>query len=263
MGLINLLYASLLDLLFPSSCAVCGSFLFLDHKFVACNRCWEKEFRLYKGKLCKLCGHPLELLPGEGGLCKRCRREGRNFSFDKVKFFSLYQGLVEVSVKALKFDRVKHLAPIIGRTIKKDFLTFVKEVSPDYITTVPVSRKTLKERGFNQTEEILKGMGIGFYGLLEKGGEPEKQEYLSYKERLRNIKGVFKVKEGVNLKEKRVLVFDDVFTTGATASEVARTLKEAGAREVFVYTVAYTPLRVYEASNLVGLRKGKEPHLKL
>ncbi len=234
---------ALLDLLYPNFCGVCGSFLFKDHYFVACKECWEEKFTPYSGRKCSVCGHPLEFLPGAPSICRRCLEKKRTFNFDSVFYFTLYRGLPEFAVKELKFSRLKPVAQAIGETISGHLLEVLSQLGVDLIVPVPVSRETLRERGFNQTEEILKRAGIPYVSLLEKPFTPEKQSTLSFKERSENVRGVFRVKSEFKLEllGKSVLIFDDVFTTGATADEIAGLLKRHGAREVFVYTVCYTP----------------------
>ncbi len=234
---------ALLDLLYPNFCSVCGSFLFRNHYFVACKECWEESFTPYTGEKCSICGHPLEFLPGAPGICKRCLEKKRTFNFDSVFYFTLYRGLPEFAVKELKFSRLKPVANVIGKTISDHFLNFLSQLSVDLVVPVPVSRETLKERGFNQTEEMLKGAGVPYTPLLEKPFIPEKQSTLSFKKRSENVRGVFRIKDEFRMKllGKSVLIFDDVFTTGATANEIAGLLKRHGAKEVYVYTVCYTP----------------------
>ena len=234
---------ALLDLLYPQFCGVCGSFLFKNHYFVACKECWEENFTPYTGEKCSICGHPLEFLPGAPGICKRCLEKKRTFNFDSVFYFTLYRGLPEFAVKELKFSRLKPVADVLGKTVSSHFLNVLSQLSVDLVVPVPVSRETLKERGFNQTEEILKGTGVPYTLLLEKPFTSERQSTLSFKERSENVRGVFRVKEEFKMElfGKSVLIFDDVFTTGATANEIAGLLKRYGARKVYVYTVCYTP----------------------
>jgi competence protein ComFC len=236
--------SSILDLLFPSFCSVCGSFLIGEHKFVSCLPCWEENVKKYEGEKCINCGFPLEFLPGANGLCRRCLERRREFYFDGVEFFTLYSGLPEVALKELKFSKVRPIAYEIGREISEDLLEKIEKWKVDTVVPVPIGNGRLRERGFNQTEEILKGAKVKFKIAVEKEFESRRQSELSKEERIENVKELFKVRE--NLKRevfgKRVLIFDDVFTTGSTVNEIARVLKESGALSVFVYTVCYTPL---------------------
>lgn len=243
-GSLKNLVNAVLDVLYPNFCGVCGSFLFKEHYFVACKECWEEGFTPYTKERCSVCGHPLEFLPGAPGICKRCLEKQRRFNFDSVFYFTLYRGLPEFAIRELKFSRLKPVAEVIGKTISNHLLGVLKELEVDLVVPVPVSREILRERGFNQTEEILKGAQVHYTPFLEKPYTPEKQFTLSFKKRSENVRGVFQVKPEFR-KEifgKTVLVFDDVFTTGATVNEVAGLLKRYGANRVYVYTICYTPL---------------------
>jgi len=231
----------LLDLLFPEYCVACGSFLFLNHHHIACEECWRRHFTPYRGKKCLSCGHPVELLPGSGDYCKRCLTSGKVFEFEKVEFFALYDGIVEIALRALKFERKLPVAHSIGRTIAGHLKSFILRNGVEVVIPVPLHKESFKERGFNQCEEILKGSGIVFSPILEKIYQTPRQSSLNEKEREKNVKGVFRLTE--NVKNKKVLIFDDIFTTGSTVNEIAKVLKENGATKVFVYTVAYTPVQ--------------------
>jgi len=231
----------LLDLLFPEYCVACGSFLFLNHHHVACKECWRRYFVPYHGKKCLSCGHPVELLPGSGDYCKRCLTSGKVFEFDRVEFFALYDGLVEIALRALKFDKKLPVAYSIGETIAGHLKNFILRNGIELVVPVPLHRDSLKERGFNQCEEILKGAGVKFFPVLKKVYKTPRQSSLHEKEREKNVKGVFSL--AGNVKGRKVLVFDDIFTTGSTVNEIAKVLKKGKASKVFVYTVAYTPLQ--------------------
>ena len=232
----KLLKSIFLDLLFPEYCVACGSFLFLDHHYIACNECWESYFREFKGDKCSVCGYPLRLKPGTGTVCRECLESGKTFHFDGVNYFGFYDELIELSIKAVKFEKRLPVSREIGRTIEKHLKNYIKEVGAEIIIPVPLHPEELKERGFNQCEEILKGAGISFFSFVKKVYNTEKQASLPARRRRENVRGIFRVTG--NVKNKRVLIFDDVFTTGSTVNEIATELKEKGALKIFVYTVA-------------------------
>ena len=232
----KLLKSIFLDLLFPEYCVACGSFLFLDHHYIACNECWESYFREFKGKKCLNCGYPFRLKPGIEAVCRECLESGRTFYFDGVNYFGVYSELIDLSIKALKFEKKLPVSWEIGKTIENHLRSYIGEIDAEIVVPVPLHPEELKERGFNQCEEILKGAGISFFSLVEKVYNTEKQASLPANRRRENIKGIFRVTG--NVKSKRVLIFDDVFTTGSTVNEIAKELKEKGASKVFVYTVA-------------------------
>ncbi len=231
------IYQFIVDLLFPEYCAVCGKFLFGNHFLVACKDCWNEGFKEFTGEKCVICGYPVKFYPGAGKVCGRCIERKRKFSFDGVNYFTFYSGIVSHAIWKLKFRKQKELAKFIANSIKKHFLEYINEVKPHIITYVPLSKERIRERSFDQCEEILKHMGIRFEPVLEKL-HTKRQSELGIQERYENIKGSFVSKRKLN--GRTVLLFDDVFTTGATLNEASGVLKKAGASKVYCYTVAYT-----------------------
>ncbi len=236
MGIIKFFTDILLDLLYPSYCLSCGKFLLGNHKFISCTDCWETFFKEFKGKKCRNCGYPIELYPGTENFCKRCLLTNRKFAFDSVDYYAIYSGLVDLSIKELKFRKIKPVAYEIGKEISPFLKKFLKENKIEAVIPVPLHDRELEERGFNQCEEILKGAGIPFKNLIRKEFYTAKQSSLSVERRKDNVKGIFSVSQPVKL--KRVCVFDDIFTTGATLNEISLKLKEAGVEFVAVFTVA-------------------------
>lgn len=110
------------------------------------------------------------------------------------------------------------------------------------VVPIPISRSRLRQRGFNQAlllaRQIFPGISIS-WRLLEKVRETERQASLSLQERRKNIKGAFRASE--EAKGRRILLFDDVYTSGSTIEEAARSLMAAGARQVAALTLARTP----------------------
>ena len=112
-----------------------------------------------------------------------------------------------------------------------------------FLVPIPLSRKKLKERGFNQAQEIAKELSLSLKipllsDVLLKIKETSAQVELQGKDRQENIKGVFVCQKPDLIKSKKIILIDDVFTTGATMEECARVLKTAGAKEVWGVTVA-------------------------
>ena len=153
----------------------------------------------------------------------------------------LYQGHAAGSLKRYKFGRCRHYAQVYGRLLAMRIHRDLPMA--DVVTWVPVSRKRRRERGFDQVELLAKAvapeLGIPAEALLEKYRDNRANSGLrTPEERRANVLGVYKVPEGANVRGKRVLLLDDIVTTGATASECARVLLTAGAREVIFAAVA-------------------------
>lgn len=158
--------------------------------------------------------------------------------FSKVLSYGLYEGVLQEAISQLKFHGVKRLSKPLGRLL----LSFeLSGIDLDGIVPVPLSMKRLRERGFNQSLLIArivseeKGIPMLIDILLKKKETPPQTE-LSAKERLSNLKGAFEVKG--NIEGMRILLVDDVMTTGATVTECSKELIKAGAKEVIVLTLA-------------------------
>lgn len=158
--------------------------------------------------------------------------------FSKVLSYGLYEGVLQEAISQLKFHGVKRLSKPLGRLL----LSFeLSGIDLDGIVPVPLSMKRLRERGFNQSlliaRIVSKEKGIPMLiDILLKKKETPPQIGLSAKERLSNLKGAFEVKG--NIEGMRLLLVDDVMTTGATVTECSKELMKAGAKEVIVLTLA-------------------------
>lgn len=188
--------------------------------------------------LCPRCGLPYPS-GSPSHLCGPCS-EGE-YPFSKHRSYGLYQGTLEELIRRFKYGGQTFLKEALADLLFCAYMGLGEEV--DLVVSVPLSRGRLKERGFDQSLLLAKGFArrsalkLG-EGVLEKVKETPPQVGLSGKERRQNLRGAFAVKEPEAVKGKKVLVVDDVFTTGATLSEVSKVLLKAGAKEVFAITVA-------------------------
>jgi len=156
--------------------------------------------------------------------------------FSQVLNYGIYSGAMAEAIHQMKFYGVRRLAGPLGKLL---LMLGIPEY--DAIVPVPLSRKGLRERGFNQTllvsRVLSKELKIPLHiDMLFKRKDTPPQIGLNAKERMKNIKGAFEVNGRIN--NLRLLLFDDVMTTGATVRECSKTLIKAGAKEVFVITLA-------------------------
>ncbi len=197
---------------------------------------------------CVLCGAILE--PGQTDLCKNCRIEAPDYANRKTKLQFLdsftavwyYEGNVRRSILRYKFYHARALAPAYGRLLAMKLLQQHPE-GFDLLTWVPVSRLRRLTRGYDQVSLIARAVGreLGMtpVPLLKKVRHNRPQSGLhDPAQRRANVLGVYRVREGQALSGKRILLLDDVLTTGATAGEAARVLLTAGAKEVHCAAVA-------------------------
>ena len=170
--------------------------------------------------------------------CGECLRHPPPFSM--VLNYGLYSGALSEAIHLLKFSGLRRLARPLGKLLTELHLPCM-----DAIVPVPVSAKTLRERGFNQTLLLSKVLSRHLtipvhMNLLLKKRETLPQIGLGAKERGRNLRNAFEVTRRLN--KQGLVLLDDVMTTGATARECAKTLMKAGAREVVVVTLARSSL---------------------
>lgn len=177
-------------------------------------------------------------MEGKDDHCPQCQKNPPHF--DKALFYGLYQGKLEEAILRFKFQDHPNLSVSLGRLLTEKFKK--NGIQVDVVTWVPIHRRKLRLRGYNQAELLAKAfssnLGLPCADLLSKKRETKPQSRLSREERLKNVLGVFEPKASDGLLGKRILLIDDVITTGATASECARVLKEMGAEKVFVLTLA-------------------------
>ena len=201
-----------------------------------CGDCQKLKI---ESSYCERCGAHVS---DDAQICMQCKEYER--IFDKNFSAYVYKNSVSSAVQRLKFNQEKYLA--------KDFAKILKEkvdecnIMADFITFVPSTSKRIKQRGYNQSEEIAKELSevanIPCLSVLAKIKETAHQTHLNRKERLENLIGSIVVTNKWQVKGKVVLVVDDVFTTGSTISACARALKKAGATKVYGITVAKTQL---------------------
>ena len=202
---------------------------------------------------CKFCGASLERESWEP--CPKCRKapfwlEGAQGVFDGKHFLRCvcagwYQGALRDQVLAFKFSDHPQYARAYGPVLARQVRLFLPGTY-DVITWVPVSRQTLKKRGYDQArllaEETARALGREAVPLLEKArATPAQSSLESAARRRKNVKGVYAVPRPEQVAGQRVLLIDDILTTGSTLEEAARTLRAAGASQVVAAAFCRTP----------------------
>lgn len=196
---------------------------------------------------CVLCGRVLQ--DRQTDLCHSCRADTPEFSQGNIKLPYLaqyhalwyYEGTVRSSLLRFKFRNARSYAECYGRMIAMRLLQ--SRDSFDVLTWVPISRLRKWRRGYDQVELIANAagreLGITPVRTLKKvRHNPPQSGLANAPERRANVLGVYRVKVPQQIAGKRILLLDDIVTTGATASECARVLLTAGAKEVSCFAVA-------------------------
>lgn len=214
-------------------CIVCGKDIFDESGF--CADCL-KELVFNNGKTCLRCGVALD---GEEDYCGNC-------AFDKTYFDKgyspfCYEGAIRSVILDLKFHQKGAYAKVLAKYLA--FVALKENLQFDVVTFVPMSAKSLKKRGYNQARLLAEQFCdiLNIDALCEtvvKIRDTQPQEKLSRTERKTNLVGCFRFSPQANVKGKRVLLIDDIKTTGATVNECAKVLKRHGATSVIALTVA-------------------------
>jgi len=214
-----------------------------------CPAC-EHALQPRRAGYCPLCGE-LAAWPGLApGLCGRCLASPP--PWNHFFFHAAYEGLLRRMVLGLKFRNTLAWGHGLGALLAENpaLQGFLREGEAPLLVPVPLHLSRLRERGYNQATEIARGL-LAFLpehnntallqpGLLSriKAGPPQRN--LSREARAANVRGVFRVEKTVA--ERRIVLLDDIYTTGATLRSATDALREAGAGEVAVGVVARTPM---------------------
>ncbi len=194
------------------------------------------------GTICDRCGDPLVTTVVSGPwLCGRCRR-GLN-AFDFCRSFAIYQGVVRNALHHFKYGGKHRLGSRLAEFLIHTWINAAPFHEVEIIMPVPLHRRRERQRGFNQSSVLAKYLSRFTrrtleLRLLKRNRSTPSQTGLTLRQRRLNVSSAFEVRRPHLIRGKVALVIDDVFTTGATLNEVARVLKEAGARKVLAMTVA-------------------------
>jgi ComF family protein len=246
MEIFQLVAESVFSVLFPSDCRICLSPLKRIANLPVCEACLESIARL-DGTLCAICGELLFAQLSGGGndpVCGLCRRATPRFR--KAVAFGAYRDALRELIHILKYQRVRSAASRLGQLLGQAVGKAGLAASPMLLVPVPLARRKQRTRGFNQAEEIARSFLRSQPGsriqleatLLTRTRETTSQTGLTRTQRQANLRGAFSVSRPEKLQGRSILLVDDVLTTGATAGECTRILLRAGAKEVFVATVA-------------------------
>ncbi|MBN2407593.1 MAG: ComF family protein [Elusimicrobia bacterium] len=230
------MFGYLLNIFFPVECTVCGGGLGASGNPGICGRC-RGRLEIINSFGCRFCGRPVH----SGGIsCESCRKLKPYIK----NFYTAcyYTENIKKIIIYFKYKNRKYLKSALAG-ILRDLYLQKSDGAPDIVVPVPLYRKRRKERGFNQVELLVKefsestGIAMGRKDVLERITDTVPQSSLKRKERFSNMQDVFRASEGV--KGKRIMIIDDVATTGATVQNAAKALMKAGAVQVDAMVVAH------------------------
>lgn len=258
-----------LDMILPLRCLQCNAFFHrtgtesqplpeddlaaaFDHLMdvFLCPAC-RRTFIGIQSPLCTGCGLPFESPHSRDHLCETCRNNG--FRFQRARSAGRYEGALRTLVHQFKYHGCVHLADGLGRLLWRVFLSHWDPDQVDAVIPVPLHPKRWRHRGFNQARQLVRSWpALAVKHQVAMGEEKIKlswlvrtrctrlQTGLDRRQRQANVKNAFALKHGSTVAGRKVLLVDDVLTTGATVQACARVLKQGGAEQVDVLTVART-----------------------
>ncbi|WP_051533969.1 ComF family protein [Desulfitibacter alkalitolerans] len=217
-----------------NKCCFCNNSLTL-YENIFCNKClygissWNNNYIT-----CKICG---KFIKGQI-ICNDCGKSRPPFIMAKA--VGAYEGIIKETLQRFKYQGLQSLAGPMGRLMALEALKYKEFMQCSLITFVPLSTERLRERGYNQSQllahELSRYIRLPVGDLLKKTIDTEPMAKLTKEERLKNLAHVFRAKKQVNL--QRVILVDDVYTTGSTVSLCCRELLKGGIKEVYVLTFA-------------------------
>ena len=229
-------------MLFAAPCRLCEAILTGATRVPVCDACLGRVRPLELLAWCDRCQQPLSLaaVPAEGvALCGPCRQDEPAFA--RLRSFGAYDAELRRLIVLLKYNRVRPLARLLGGWLA----TMVQQNPPlaevDAIVPVPLYPTRQRARGYNQAELLAHELARWMKKPVERRAlarvkDTPSQTGLTPLQRIENVRGAFAASAKLDL--GRILLVDDVCTTGATLNACARTLKRAGATEVLAATVA-------------------------
>lgn len=230
----------------PQICVLCQYPALRADWAPLCRRCGESIRLPPPDEVCLFCGDSTGEAPGTPAcrLCGSCQtpRSG----FDLARAAGEYRDPLRALIQAFKFRGLRRLCSPLGDWMAEAFLDAAPGWRPDWVVAIPLHPRRRRERGFDQTEllarTVARRLGLPLRRVLRRRRHTTPQSGLHVDDRRRNVRNAFCALPRFGNAAKRVLLIDDVLTTGTTAAEAAQALKNAGAaRSVFVLTAARAP----------------------
>ena len=222
----------LVHIIFPRRCAYCGKVI--EYSRMMCRKC-ESELPRISGVICPKCAREKD----------KCNCKGAENYFNSIAAPFYFEGCVRHGVHIFKFRNgfrnYEAYSLEMADTVRQRF----SDIEFDFITEIPMTRKSIKKRGYNQSSYLAKGisesLGIEYKtDVISKIYETKKQHNIGYILRKGNLTGVFDVKNPSKVKDKTILLCDDISTTGETFNECAKMLWLYGAKEIYCIALAVT-----------------------
>lgn len=229
-----------LAFVYPEACQLCGEQRAKVEEGLVCSRCWS-QVRFIRPPFCERCG-----LPFEGDLttkfeCANCRE--MELPFTAARSAVVAKGVVLEAIHRYKYQQALWFEPFLADLFQREALPALRAEKWDCFVPVPLHAAKEREREFNQAERLAAPLASALNlplqtGWLRRVQPTSTQTRLTREQRAANVRRAFALRPGIKLTGQRVILVDDVFTTGATTGACAKVLLAAGAGAVCVWTVA-------------------------
>ena len=227
------------DLLYPRTCGGCDEPVRDGDRYL----CWEcrSSLPLIAHPFCSICGNPLEGRVDHGYVCFLCA--GERPHFDRARCASRFHGVLPKLAHDFKYHQAVWLQEDLAEVLEACWKTHYDGEQVDAVVPVPLYPARQRSRGYNQAALLAGALARRLHvpyrpGWLRRVRDTETQTHLTAPQRASNVQTAFKSGRPAALAGRKILLVDDVMTTGATVNECARALKQAGAAGVLVLTLA-------------------------
>lgn len=226
-------------LIYPGCCLLCGQPLAAEQSHF-CSACHQELF-VDPHEICPRCAGTIGPFAAVEGRCHACRNE--SFAFERVLRLGRYEGLLREVILRLKHQRGEGLAELLGECWAREVAARFASLHFEVVVPVPLHWLRRLRRGYNQSAALCRGIAttlrVPYHpSWLRRVRHTPRQSAQTPAGRKLNVRGAFRLRSGVPIKGRAVLLVDDVMTTGATASEAARALRAGGAERVIVAVLA-------------------------
>ena len=235
------LLTSLANFAFPPVCGQCHRLSPDGLTGGICRDCWA-AVKTWRDGQCQRCGRPSA---DNGSLCRQCTVP--DWSCSDIKAIGPFEPPLSEAVHMLKYSDAKSVSRRLGAMMAERIVPDQRYNKADLVLAVPLHQARRRERGYNQAQLLAEQLGQALKipapeGLLFRARNNQSQTTLNKEQRRRNVEGIFAVKEPGLIKGQRIILVDDVLTTGATIGSCGHALLAAGASEVLACTAAAAPL---------------------
>ncbi len=224
----------MIEYLFPRHCPICDKVM--ENGLLICPEC-VKKVQLIEGKRCKKCSKSFQ--DDMQDVCYDCRRQMHQYKQGYALFE--YHSIVD-SLYRFKYSERSEYAEYYGTMIATCMEKIIRSINPDFMIPVPLHKNKQRKRGYNQAELVAKCVGkildiSVLVDYIERVKDTRPQKLLSGAKRENNVKKAFHIVRN-DVKLKRVIIIDDIYTTGSTINEMVRELNKNQVVEVFFITIA-------------------------